>query len=272
MYNTCMITECHGTILRKKTYMGDRKMIKAIMDPECETIEDWAFANCSCLKEVYMPVTIQTVSEKAFLNCDVLEQIILYDPADPSLSKVKNAVDPVLLAATLKCFPHDTGALVPYAKDESVFLQHTDSRLANYLAEDDSFGFVPFLAGGEEDYLVDDAADAFRKKRQFLKTQLIYERILVETQGHTIMPELKQTCMEWLRSHNPSAAFKFLLTDTLRRNAYLDLYFALELNNDVDINVLTALSEAQPELKAKIIRKHLETIGNGMNILTGLEI
>ena len=252
--------------------MGDRKLVKAIMDPECETIEDWAFANCSCLKEVYMPVTIQTVSEKAFLNCDVLEQIILYDPADPSLSKVKNAVDPVLLAATLKCFPHDTGALVPYAKDESVFLQHTDSCLAKYLAEDDSFGFVPFLAGGEEDYLVDDAADAFRKKRQFLKTQLIYERILAEGRGKVITQELKEVCLKWLKEHNPSASFAFLLTETIRKDTYLDLYFTLELHKDVNIDVLTAMAKGQPELKAKLLRKHLEISNIGNNVFSGLEI
>ena len=65
-----MVKKCSGTTIRKKTYMGDRKLVKAIIDLSCETIEDWAFANCHCLKEVCLPLTIREVSEKAFLNCD----------------------------------------------------------------------------------------------------------------------------------------------------------------------------------------------------------
>ncbi len=70
MYNSIMVKKSSGTTIRKKTYMGDRKLVKAIIDLSCETIEDWAFANCHCLKEVCLPLTIREVSEKAFLNCD----------------------------------------------------------------------------------------------------------------------------------------------------------------------------------------------------------
>ncbi|MBP3296300.1 MAG: leucine-rich repeat protein, partial [Lachnospiraceae bacterium] len=271
-YNIPMIKECHGTTIRKKTYMGDRKLVKAIVDPSCEIIEDWAFANCCCLKEVWMPYTIREVSEKAFLNCAAMEQLYLYDTGNTTFSLAKTTADPVLLATVLKCYPKETNLLIQHAKTESVFLQYTDSRLENFLEEDDSSGFVPFLAGGEEDYIVDDAAAAFQKKRQFLKTQLIYERLLAETRGYTLAEKIKQTCIHWLQSHNPSAAFVFLLTDTIRRDSYLDLYFILELNTDVNIDVLTALADNMPELKAKLLQKHLENRPQGNTLLSALEI
>ena len=301
-----MVKRCPGTVIRKKTYMGDRKLVKAIMDPDCEIIEDWAFANCSCLKEVWLPLTIHEVSEKAFLNCDALEQVFLYDPedfrcaamienADPEDSAytvteevvnlkdstsattaedrlMQGGTDPVLLATTIKCYPKETNTFILCAKDETVFLYDADARLESFLMEDDSLGFVPFLAGGEEDYLVEDAAAVFRRKRQFLKVQLLYERMLAEKRGHAIVPELKAACLEWLRSHNPSASFAFLLTDTIHRDAYLDLYFTLELNKDVNIDELTALAEDLPEFRAKLLRKHLENSTPKNTLFSNLEI
>lgn len=296
MYNSIMVKICSGTTIRKKTYMGDRKLVKAIIDLSCETIEDWAFANCHCLKEIRLPLTIREVSEKAFLNCDALEQVYLYDPADSAstvtdeaaasleiapvptkdavvpLSSLSEAADPVLLATTLKCYPKETNALIQHAKNEFSFLQYTDARLENFLTEDDNLGFVPFLAGGEEDYPGEDAAAAFRQKRQFLKVQLIYERILSETHGYAMADGIKQTCIKWLQNHNPSAAFAFLLTETIRRDTYLDLYFTLELNKDVNIDELTALAEGQPELKAKLLRKHLENSPSKKTLFSNLEI
>ncbi len=272
MYNSIMVKKCSGTTIRKKTYMGDRKLVKAIVDLSCETIEDWAFANCHCLKEVRLPLTIREISEKAFLNCDALEQVYLYDPADSASSLTDEAADPVLLATTLKCYPKETNALIQRAKNEFSFLLYTDARLENYLTEDDSLGFVPFLAGGEEDYPGEDAAAAFLQKRQFLKVQLIYERILSETHGYAMADGIKQTCIKWLQNHNPSAAFAFLLTETIRRDTYLDLYFTLELNKDVNINELTALAEGQPELKAKLLRKHLENSPSKKTLFSNLEI
>ena len=286
MYNSIMVKKCSGTTIRKKTYMGDRKLVKAIIDLSCETIEDWAFANCHCLKEVWLPLTIREVSEKAFLNCDALEQVYLYAPADSASSLTDKATeslvvtpaltdeaaDPILLATTIKCYPKETNALIQHAKNEFSFLQYTDARLENFLAEDDSLGFVPFLAGGEEDYPSEDAAAAFRQKRQFLKVQLIYERILSETRGYAMADGIKETCIKWLQNHNPSAAFAFLLTETIRRDTYLDLYFTLELNKDVNIDELTALAEGQPELKAKLLRKHLENSPSKKTLFSNLEI
>ncbi len=251
--------------------MGDRKLVGVLLDADCEAVEDWAFANCVSLREIWLPVTISHVSEKAFLNCEALERIGLYDPAASDVSASPGCANPVLLALALKCFPRETDALIAAAKDETAFLQFLDLRLEAFLAEDDTLGFVPFLAGGEEDYATEEAAAAFRLRRQFLKTALIYERLPAEDRC-AISSNVKNTCLEWLHAHNPAAAFGILLRDTGRRDLYLDLYFTLELNRDINIDALTALAEDQPELKAKVLRKHLEASPSENCIFSGLRI
>ena len=255
--------------IRKKEYMGDRHLTKAILDTDAESIEDWAFANCTALREIWLPTGIRHVSEKAFLNCDSLEQICLCCCRDGKIIPAAKCADPVLLALMLKCRPKETDALIQAAKEEQGFLKLLDPLLPDFLSEDDSTGFVPFLAGGEEDYLTEDAAAAHCHKRQLLKTRLIYERILAEQCGYTMAPEFKSSCIDWLQAHNPAAAFGLLLTKPCHSEAYFDLYFSLGLNKDVKIEMLTSLTEDQPELKAKVLQKHLEC-GTGGGVFADL--
>ena len=264
-------TECHGVTIRKKEYMGDRRLTKVILDADAEMIEDWAFANCTALREIWLPAGIRHVSEKAFLNCDSLEKIYICCCRDGKIIPTDKCVDPVLLALMLKCRPKETDALIQAAKEEQGFLKLLDPLLPDFLSEDDSTGFVPFLAGGEEDYLTEDAAAAHCHKRQLLKTRLIYERLLAEQRGHLISPELKSSCIDWLQAHNPAAAFGLLLTKPCHSEAYFDLYFSLGLNKDVKIEMLISLTEDQPELKAKVLQKHLEC-GTGSGVFAGLAL
>ena len=250
--------EIPGTVIRKKEYMGDRTLTKVLLAADAESIEDWAFANCSYLRELWLPATIAHVSEKAFQNCEKLDRICLYCCRDGEITTAPNSTNPVLLALARKCYPKDTDALIAYAKDETAFLKFLDTRIESFLASDDCNGFVPFLAGGEEDYLTEDAAAAFRHRRQILKCALIYERLLAEDRAHILAPEQKRICTEWLHTHNPAAAFGIMLTDTPHKDIYPDLYFSLGLHKDLPIEVLTDLADAQPELKAKLLRKHLE--------------
>ena len=239
-------------IIEKKAYMGERNLSKAVLTPLVSTVGEWAFANCNALKEVWIPDTIKEVGRNSFFNCDALKRIIIYSEKSGEMIPEDNGDAAALLALMLRLWPADTKDIMERAVNGKLYAE-LNMRLPSFLSQDDLEGFKPFLAGGEEDYDTNKAGEIYGRERRYKKAALIYEALLSEKAGHTIPPDIKQTCEEWIKDNNPSAAFGVVMTDLYHKKEYADLYFEMGLDILSDYEELMRLAEDDTELRARII-------------------
>ena len=239
-------------IIEKKAYMGERNLSKAVLTPLVSSVGEWAFANCNALKEVWIPDTIKEVSRNSFFNCNALKRIVIYVEKDGEMIPEDNGDAAALLALMVVLWPADTKEIMERAVNGELYAE-LDKRLPSFLSQDDLEGFKPFLAGGEEDYDTNKATEIYGRERRYKKAALIYEALISEKAGHTIPPDIRQICEEWLKDNNPSAAFGVVMTDIYHKKEYADLYFEMGLDILSDYEELMCLAEDDTELKARII-------------------
>jgi len=252
-------------VIPPKAHFNDRKLIDVVIEPGTGEIGDWAYAKCTNLRSVRIPVGCR-ISARAFEDCTALEEVVVYDrdtetetvlsdqlPED-DLSHllglaIRNWPDmaDLLVRSLLGEFPDGSG--VCEADPEALGI--IDSRLRLYLAEPDDAGFMPFLAGGEEDY--DDAEEARRRyahDRIVNKVLLVYERLRVAGDGAT-----PQEYMDYLRRHNPEITFAVLMSHDPHVSEYRAMYFDMGLNigDNTLTQTLLQMSSRDAELRAMVL-------------------
>ncbi len=174
-------------ILPAKLHLGDKKLSHDIIPCSVSTIGDWAYAHCSCLKWVAMPVSAVHIGRDVFLGCNALKHVYCYDGGAFSYDDLpddKNAaVHRIarLNAIALLYFDDPATALIKENACAPQNLISWDDRCLSFLAVSDDKGFDPFLAGGEEDYSDNEAQHAdYIRARRFIKAEIIYTRLLSE--------------------------------------------------------------------------------------------
>lgn len=260
-----------------KAHFSDRKLTDVVIKPGTVEIGDWAYAKCANLRSVWIPSGCR-ISARAFEDCPALEEVVVCG---------KLGADELshLLGLAIRNWPDMTDLLVRtvfadfsgrcdadtngfeshvgesgrdsdglgYHESDSEVISIIDSRLRLYLAESDDAGFMPFLAGGEEDY--DDAEEARRRyvhDRIVNKVLLVYERLRVAGDGAT-----PQEYMDYLRRHNPEITFAVLMQHDPHVSEYRAMYFELGLNvgDNTFTQTLLDMSSHDAELRAMVLTR-----------------
>lgn len=252
-----------------KAYFNNKKLIDVYLEPDTEEIGDWAYAKGTNLREVRIPAGCR-ISARAFEDCPALESVVVYgtDLSGTGATEVAGT-DEVsqsgsnrlshLLGLAIRNWPDMADLLVQNTADRDAIFEVIDSRLPLYLAEPDDAGFMPFLAGGEEDY---DDAEAAREEyihdRRVNKVLLVYERMRI-SESCDAMPS---AYIDYLRRHNPEITFAILMSSDPHVSDYRTMYFELGLNNPGEADLQTSftqtlldMSSRDAELRAMVLTR-----------------
>ena len=238
-----------------KAHMSDKSIIHEYVSPEIKKIGSWAYSGCSNMTDIHISADCD-VENTAFKGCDKLTYIYLYPVGDMNYVNRIN-VSPYLLALSIKAWPKDTSTLICIASGNETFIREFDSRLIHYLSEPNDTGFVPFLAGGEEDYDDNEAAKLiFSESILRLKILMIYERILISRshpENLSVSDEIYALYLRFLKENNPDPVFSVLTKAGEHRSEFADLYFDLELNKEVSNEELLKLASSDTSLRARVL-------------------
>lgn len=176
-----MRLEVEGDTIGKKAYLGRNDFIDIEVPAQVKRIEDWAFAQCERLRRVALPYGVEYVGKNVFLGCDALERVIVYGGEQPG----KNGIPEVLhlarmTAVALRDFGCDNPAgLLDINAPEWLFAW--DTACTRYVCQADDSGFMPFLAGGEEDYEdVEDERFQYCHRVQKRKAVILLHRLALK--------------------------------------------------------------------------------------------
>ncbi|MBR5419557.1 MAG: hypothetical protein IK115_00260 [Lachnospiraceae bacterium] len=230
--------------IEKKAHFGDRELRRAVIAPEVSEVEDWAYAACPRLAEVWIPLGCR-LSNKAFQDSGALERVFLYETED----KAVNA-SPELLALSLLSWPSYTAEALEAAADEARFLSWFDDRLKLYLAEADDADYTSFPAGGEEDY-DDELLGRGRhiRARRERKAKMCFERLLAKPEA------AGEEFAGYLKRYDPDIPFALIRGAGDRRAVYEKLYFKHCRHSHAQLQTLLDCAGDDAELRALIMKE-----------------
>lgn len=177
----------------KKQFYGDRNLVFYSVPETVTEIGDWAFARCRKLKRIAIPRKIKRIGREAFAECESLVAAYFYEGHwneawdDPG-------TEGELMVLALRYFPEvqrvvsgmqESELTVDMAAaDASGWIKVWDEACGRFLQRPDEEGFVPFLAGGEEDYEDDgESLAAYCRKVRLTKAKMVYRRLLADQMG-----------------------------------------------------------------------------------------
>ena len=64
--------------IQAKQYLGDRSLIKVMIEPEVGNIGRWAYMGCKALTEIWIPAGC-AVAENVFEGCTSLERVMIFE-------------------------------------------------------------------------------------------------------------------------------------------------------------------------------------------------
>ena len=183
--NSYIPTVSEDGIIAKKEVFGKPRIDRIIVPYGVIRIEDWAFAHCTDLKEVWLPDTLTGLGRDVFLGDDRLAKLVIYGLAKKDGSNLKEAGyyihDEIsaLPVIAVNCFKSSALHDFSFTPIEA-WLDWFDRNLCDYISAPDDEGFDPFLAGGEEDYEdPENDIEYYRAKIRERKCGYIFERIKV---------------------------------------------------------------------------------------------
>lgn len=181
------ILKIYGDTIEKKQYLGNRNFVNVVVPSEVRTIEDWAFSHCKNMEIIWLPKKLEKLEQHVFDGCNRLKMINIYENPfnEFDISKVHYYKKEAGILAFAVChFFHDVpekGLLEFSDFPKPAWYRWYDGHLKEYIDEPEERGFLPFLAGGEEDYEEpDNNIEAYCQKRQQEKVEGIFLRLLTE--------------------------------------------------------------------------------------------
>lgn len=206
------IEQFPGGVVPKKWLLGDRQIEQLILPYTVNHIEDWAFAHCRNLKEIWLPKKRLTAGQGILDGCDKLLRIVIYEPMEDNIRVYEEEAE--LLAYALQFAPVGDVLDVTDIGTEKWY-DWLDEQICGYLDTSDDKGFDPFLAGGEEDY--EDPAnhvEYYSFLRQQEKIAILLARLMQEKY---LKPEQEENYAVYLSEHE-EALLRVLLEK--REQAY----------------------------------------------------
>ena len=193
--------------IEKKQFYGNKELVSYVVPETVTEIGDWAFARCRRLKWIAVPKGLERIEREAFAGCESLVVAHFYEGnweetwegsgkeseqeaglKVRTLSK-KQQLEGELMALALRYFP-EAQSIVNAMRDKTLaagaagWLRGWDEACGRFLQRLDEEGFVPFLAGGEEDYADDgESLAAYCREARLTKAKVVYRRLLADLVG-----------------------------------------------------------------------------------------
>ncbi|MBR6257555.1 MAG: hypothetical protein IKR23_09270 [Lachnospiraceae bacterium] len=252
-------------IIPAKLHLGDKTLLSDVIPAGTAGIGDWAYAHCSSLKWLAMPVSVQDIGKEVFIGCPGLKHIFVYDTPEFTAGSLPDDKDaPVYMASRLNAlamqeFSDPLKALICGAGNRS--LNRWDEECLKYLSVPDEHGFDPFLAGGEEDYGDhDDQLKQHIHVRRLCKANIIYTRLLSNiTAGFPLSPEAESVYLALFRE-NPAA---IALLDEIGSHytQAADIYAkAGLLTTEALPSILSSLKPDRIEIRSALIGRERDSV------------
>ena len=281
----------------KKQFCGDRNLVSYIVPETVTEIGDWAFARCRKLNRIAIPRSLQRIGREAFAECENLNIVFFYEEAldgdakeffrDTGSTRLEILSEEQrftgeLIALALRYFPDafrvvDAIRMTSEKTEEEAVCWTAvwEEVCEEYLARPESDGFVPFLAGGEEDYADDEERlTAYCEKIRMRKAKIVYLRLLAgERCEKSKRTEPKKTqYLSWLYANDMALRLWTELSEHLRTSIHIYEEAGLLTEKNV-MKLLEMLPEDRVEARALLMRAlFLQTGSNGDRFMDGLKL
>lgn len=241
-----------GCTIKKKEFLGNKKLYRYNCPEDLEIIEDWAFANCSNLKEIELPNTEIKFGKDVFLNCGQLQAINVCG---------KSEQVGILLAASVRemnCYY----LLDISAAGEKEWFELYDRKIREEIEKPDDEGFSKQILCGEEDYGSTDLK-AYINSQVRRKCKLAMIRL---KNDESISQKFKDYLTAYLKERTKGQpteeAFETVVDEYGKNKPYFDIFIncgcVTEDNLEAMVNVL---SDDYPEFKASLLNYKSQKIG-----------
>ena len=275
-------------MISKKQFLGQKGLVSYVVPKGVTEIGDWAFARCRDLRWIAIPGGLKRIGKGAFAECDSLLEVFFYEgewngqgaeSLGPRESKQgaespgqKERMAAGLMAGAFRFFS-DVQRLVSGAGDlamDETRLAVWDELCVQFLKQPDETGFVPFLAGGEEDYTDDGERLArYCEEVRTVKAKLVYQRLLADRlcaeTGLGLEADRKAFYQAYLRGNDRAVTVLMDLTGHFREA--VELYEAAGLFEQENIGSLIArIPQDKVELRALLVQRQEGNIWDEMGL------
>lgn len=268
-------------MIGRKQFFGQKGLVSYVVPEEVTEIGDWAFARCRDLRRIAIPKGLNRIGKEAFAECDSLLEVFFYEgkwkEQGAETSGLKERMEAGLMAGAFRFFP-DVQRLVSVEGEMKTDEMGTDeTRLVvwdelcmQFLKRPDEAGFVPFLAGGEEDYTDDgERLLGYCEEVRTVKARLVYQRLLADRlcakEGLGLDCDLKAFYQAFLRGND--RAFDVLINLTEHFREAVELYEEAGFLGQEDIGSLIArIPQDKVELRALLVQRQAGDIWNEMRL------
>lgn len=264
-----MYIDTKEKIINKKEYLGRNDLIEVVIPSSVEMIENWAFAQCKNLSRVALSTNVSFMGKDIFMDCTSLKQIHVYKAGQPDEDRIFEVVDEKeeslseMSAIAFTIF--DEPELKNIAEvGEKSWLHKWDEACTNYVNREDGYGFSPFLAGGEEDYVdKENNYEYYCHIIRLKKIKLILMRMLSE-KHYSLEEKTKESFVRYLKEHMESSNFsevdfgetcEVLIESRYETDKYYKIYEENKLINSDNIEeIIKYTPDDNIELKALLLR------------------
>ena len=230
----------------KKAFLGSH--ITAVVIPgSVREMEDWAFAQCAALKNVFFESETAecTLGKGVFDDCVRIQNIFLRGRGEKSLAALF-ATLPVKLSGEHLMTAGDVGSTEWFAK--------YDARLVAFLREDNHEGYTTLVLCGEEDIMRSPdgyVSDKIMRKAALCFTRLMHDKYLDE--------ETRKIYTDYILSYNKGCvtdeAWQALLSEFGDDIEYFRLFTDMGgVTADNLDEILVDMEDKNAEAKAYLIK------------------
>ncbi len=195
---TAVISGTEGTILSigKKAMLSCKNLRRVRLPAGIEEVDDWAFAYCDELREIYLPKKAIRFGRGIFRECGKLRSVTV-EGNPPDIGGLLAA------SVTLLDAPY---LFDPVRSGDREWLEQWDSRMLQILRAPDQEGYSKMVLCGEEDYgSKENNLDYFLSQKRKSKVRIAFMR-LQSPLG--LKQETRQELEEYLRSHTAGSGEK----------------------------------------------------------------
>ena len=112
--NKCFVPDVsEDDVIPKKAVLGNQKVDIIIIPYGTKCVEDWAFAHCTHLKEIWLPDTIKEFGRDVFLDDKALERIIVFSKKEENPNGDKKVITFSVRRPRKSIFKRPSASTVP---------------------------------------------------------------------------------------------------------------------------------------------------------------
>lgn len=230
------------SIIGKKAFLGNNSLTKVILPATVTHVENWAFAQCENLRQLVLGHA--TFGKGVFDGCIDLENVCVNMTTPNSLSALLAAIN-YLPGAEYLLYDSHIGT-------EQWFLKW-DSKLNEFLAEDDEEGYTNLVLCGEED--IQRSVPGYISDKKKTKSKLCFIRLL---NSENLSEHMRENFSRYILAHvkgcHSDEAWQLILEqygNSMKHYQLLDTLGAIRKDN-IDF-MLIDMGEKNAEAKAYLI-------------------